>query len=120
VVRLDEGATKMGYATYLGGNGESTARTVVAGTKGWVVVSGTSWSKDFPATPELVTENSGGEGDVFTLILDRDRGNIVCAARLGGSGEDRDGGAAIVADGSILIAGSTLSGGVMLPAGTLG
>jgi hypothetical protein len=120
VMRLDEGATIVGYATYLGGGGESTARTVVAGTDGRVVVSGTSWSKDFPATPQLVTDGSGGSGDMFTLVLDRDRGNIVCAARLGGAGEDRAGGAVIVPGGWVLIAGSTQSDDLASRAGVGG
>jgi hypothetical protein len=108
LVRLDHGATQLGYATYLGGNGEAIARSLRVDKNGRVIVSGTSWSDDFPATPELAREGPGGAGDVFALVFDGDRGNVVCAARLGDRIEDRDGGIAMMADGSILIAGSTL------------
>jgi len=88
VVRLDAGATKIGYATYLGGSGESSARTVVA-DKDRVVVSG------------------AGGGNLLTIVLDRVRGSLVCTAPAMGSAQDRPGGAVFVSDGSVMIAGST-------------
>jgi len=88
VVRLDQGATKLGYGTYLSGNGESSARTVVA-EKDRVVVSGAA------------------DGKILTLVMDRARGSVVCSAPPMGSAQDRPGGAVFQADGSVLIAGST-------------
>jgi hypothetical protein len=109
VVRLDQKATRMGYASYLGGSGESSASTIVADGPAWVLVSGTSQSTDFPPEASLVSGRNGGAGSIFAVVLDRDRGTAVCAARVGENAEDRAGGVAIMGDGAIAIAGWTPS-----------
>lgn len=114
VMRLDERGTKTGYASYLGGTGQSTARAVATGS-GWAAILGTTSSRDFPAAAGLATAGPGGAGDIFAVVLDRARGTSICAARLGGSKDERAGGAAILPGGVVMIAGTTESSDLASP-----
>ncbi len=51
VARLDPSATSLHYATYLGGSWTEDLRGMDLSPAGDVVVSGSTWSPDFPITP---------------------------------------------------------------------
>lgn len=106
VIRLDQGASRLGYRLSASGIGESTIRGVVS-VRDSVAVSGQTDSTDFP--DDAVVAGKGGGGDIFALVLNERQGTAVCSLRLGGSGEERAGGVAILSNGAILTAGWTES-----------
>ena len=89
VARFDSDG-RLGWATYLGGDGYDSADTVAIDEARNVYVAGTTGSSDFPVTPDAfdATFNSEPyEDDVFLAKFDAD-GRLTYSTFLGGSGED--------------------------------
>jgi hypothetical protein len=108
VLRLDSGGTKVGYASYAGGNGSSTASWIAAGG-GLVAVGGATSAVEFPSHVKIQRLGPGGADDVYALVLSSKDGGYLCGARIGGSAPERSAAGAILPDGSIAAGGSTSS-----------
>jgi hypothetical protein len=107
-LRLDPGGTKVGYASYTGGDGNSTASWIAAGG-GLVAVGGTTSAVEFPSHLKTQRLGPGGADDVYALVLGSQDDGYVCGARIGGSASERSATGAILPDGSIVAGGSTSS-----------
>ncbi len=72
VARLDPTGTSLLYSTYLGGSGSSTelVSDVALGSTGGVVVTGLTWSTDFPTTAGAWSTVASGSGEGFVTRLD--------------------------------------------------
>ena len=66
---LDADASRLLYATYLGGNGDDLIRSLALGPEGEVYLVGSTSSDDFPVTDGAVQKAQGGKGDAFILKL---------------------------------------------------
>lgn len=71
LVQLSPDGTQLHYSTYLGGSDVDQARGVAVDTRGDVVLTGSTYSTDFPITPLAFdpTYNGGGDGFVVKLRL---------------------------------------------------
>jgi hypothetical protein len=63
-------ASRLLYATYLGGNGDDLIRSLALGPRGEVFLVGSTSSDDFPVTDGALQKNHAGKGDAFVLKLE--------------------------------------------------
>ncbi|RMD96418.1 MAG: hypothetical protein D6812_17145 [Deltaproteobacteria bacterium] len=97
------------YATLLGGEGRETAFDLTIDRWGGVYLTGMTDSPDFPVARPLQEALAGGQ-DVFVTILSPTLSALRFSTFLGG-GEDETGiGIVTAEDGTLLLAGYTLSG----------
>ncbi len=97
------------YATFLGGEGRETAFDLTIDRWGGVSLTGMTDSPDFPVACPLQESLAGGQ-DVFVAILSPTLSTLRFSTFLGG-GEDEAGiGIVTAEDGTLLLAGDTLSG----------
>ena len=66
---LSPDGSKLVYATFLGGSGDDLIRSVALGPNGEVYLVGSTSSRDFPVTPNVVQAELGGSADAFVVKL---------------------------------------------------
>lgn len=66
---LSPDASKLLYATYLGGSGDEMIRSLALGPQGEVYLVGSTSSDDFPVTPNALQARHRGKGDAFVVKL---------------------------------------------------
>lgn len=66
---LSPDGSKVLYATYLGGSGDETIRSITFGTRGEVYLVGNTASPDFPTTEGTLQAIHGGDHDAFVVKL---------------------------------------------------
>jgi len=113
VVKFDAEGKRL-WATYLGGSGYDYGQGIATDGIGNVLITGYTYSTDFPVTLGAFQTSQAGFGDVFVAKLDA-AGKQIWATYYGGSGRDNYSGvvegAGIATDGSnnVVIAGYTSS-----------
>ncbi|MEX1309597.1 MAG: DUF11 domain-containing protein [Candidatus Sulfomarinibacteraceae bacterium] len=97
-------------STFLGGSGGESSYRSVRDADGNIYVANTTTSTDFPTTPGVHGPTFfGGSHDIFVAKLTPDLTTLLAATYVGGSDAESYAGLAITSDGSILVAGGTLS-----------
>ncbi len=97
------------WSTFLGGSDGDEASSVVVDAAGNPVVTGVTWSSDFPTTPGTYDATHNGNSDVFVAKLSSSGDRLLWGTFLGGS--NVEGGFSIVLDGSgnPVLTGETVS-----------
>jgi len=108
VARFDSALTTLLQATYLGDSvGSGIA---VHPTSGEVLITGSTWSTDFPGTAGGAQPTLGGGHDGFVARLDPTLTTLIQSTYLGGSGADSGTAIAIHrTSGEVLVTGNTTS-----------
>jgi hypothetical protein len=70
VTKLDASVSTLLYSTFLGGSDYEQAERLVLDAAGHAVVSGLTYSSDFPTTTGAYDRTYNGGGDVFVVKLD--------------------------------------------------
>lgn len=101
------------YSTYLGGSGNDHANGIAVDAQGQAVVTGGTFSTDFPVVGALQSSNHGGE-DAFVTRLYAGGNGLSFSTYLGGSGgtavdEEQATAVALDASGNVYVAGVTPS-----------
>jgi hypothetical protein len=96
------------YSTVLGGHRYDAGRAVAVDVDRNVYITGTTGSRDFPATPDSFAPSAPRAGDAFLAKLDR-FGWLVYCTYLGGSGVDHGLGIAVDGQGCAYVTGATNS-----------
>ena len=112
VTCLNAGGTALVYSTYLGGNGDDQAGSVVLDSAGNAYIAGSASSIDFPVTPgafQMANKAIPGHSTVFVAKLNSSGSSLVYATYLGGSTSDTGGPIAVDGDGNAYVAGTTNS-----------
>ncbi|HUF54875.1 MAG TPA: SBBP repeat-containing protein [Dehalococcoidia bacterium] len=108
---MPDGSALM-YSTYLGGSGGALSDQgygIAADDAGNAYVTGyTNSSTDFPITNGAYQGAYGGNTDAFVTKYDAD-GDMVYSTFLGGSNVDEGAGIEVGSDGSVYVAGRTVS-----------
>lgn len=109
LVKLDQAASILEYATFLGGISEDRGVGIAVDDSGYAYVTGYTLSTGFPTTAGVFDREHNGLQDVFVTKLNPLGSALEYATLLGGSADDR--GAAIVVDDSshVYITGRTKS-----------
>ncbi len=113
VMKLNAAGSNLLYSTLLGGSYGDLARQVGIDPLGQIVVTGTSWSSDFPLVDEIEGYNADPSGvpwsDVTIVRISPDGSNLVFSTYLGGTNSDPERAATLAPDGSIYVTGGTES-----------
>ncbi|MCG8454723.1 MAG: hypothetical protein MI919_00470 [Holophagales bacterium] len=108
VVLIENDASGVLSATYLGGSGTELYSDLALEADGIVWVVGETWSEDFPTSDDAFQPDAGGVGDAFVVSLDMDLSGddqLVYGTYYGGSGEEEGHGVAVSESGDVLLAG---------------
>lgn len=101
------------YDTYFGGSDLDEVQKIAVDASGKLLVTGYTFSQDFPVTPDAVQPMPAGNGDAFVALVDPlnlDRlAFLTYSTYLGGSDGDVTYDVASDTDGNIYVAGYTLS-----------
>src|SRR3990170_8628839 len=109
VVKLTPDGSTLAYATFLGGAGDDYAYKVAVDAAGNAVVTGGTYSADFPVTPGAFQPALRGGQDSYVTKLKPAGNALVYSTFLGGSSADQGGAVAIDPSGAAIVAGSTYS-----------
>jgi len=119
VAKVDLDRNELLFATYLGGSERDLARTVVVDNAGDIYVSGSTNSRNFPATASDVGRSLTGTavlneyglpvGDAFVCKLDASGSRLLFSTYVGGSGTEKAGWLAVDLSHNVYQAGLTSS-----------
>lgn len=107
VSKLSADGSTLLFSTFLGGSDIELGNAVALDDSGAVVVTGTTYSNDFPTTTGAYDTTLDGDRDAFVAKLSADASTLIYGTYLGGT--DRDYGHDLGADasGAVVVAGET-------------
>ncbi|WP_371806186.1 hypothetical protein [Candidatus Lokiarchaeum ossiferum] len=105
---LNVSARKIEFCTYFGGDGGDFGYGIAFSTDDELVVSGNTYSSNFPMKNAKDSTNNG-EFDVFLSIFSANLYGLKYSSYYGGNGSDQISGLKITKDNLIIIYGSTTS-----------
>lgn len=105
VTRFAAGGSSLLYSTYLGGDDADYAYGLALMATGNVVITGETYSGDFPVMNPIHSNQSGT--DAFVTTLSNDGQALVGSTYLGGSGDDKGFDVAVDANDDVYVTGST-------------
>lgn len=105
------------YGTYLGGNDTEYGYGIAVDADGNALVTGLTFSTNFPRVRPLQNSFGGGDGDAFITTLKASGSELDSSTYLGGSGRDVGYGAAVDRTGNAYIVGETNSANFPLKGG---
>jgi hypothetical protein len=108
VAKVNAAGTGLAYATFLGGSGNDTGRSIAVDSAGGVYVTGDTASANFPLANPIQAGLAGGS-DAFVTEINPAGTGFVFSTYLGGSGNDLGRGIAVDGAGNAYIAGETAS-----------
>jgi len=110
LTRLDGTVSSLRASTYLGGTDSDKGYSLALDKEGNVLVTGGTWSSDFPATPGAYDISfNGGHSDVFVSRFKSDLTGLFASTFLGGTKDDVAKYLAVDASGSVFVTGDTWS-----------
>lgn len=88
VTKLNPQGTSLVYSTYLGGSGNDVGHDIKVIVDGTVIVTGSTYSEDFPVTEEIYQRELDKGADIFITKLSNDGSELIFSTYLGGDGVD--------------------------------
>ena len=85
---LKDDGSDLSYCSYLGGEGQDTGYMIRRNGTGHILLTGYTYSSDFPTTPDAYSNTEKGFGDVFLTILAPERDKLSYSSVFGGSESD--------------------------------
>lgn len=109
VARISPDLSTLEASTFLGGKGLDYSSGLTLSPDGFVYLTGTTDSENFPVVGGPINSGPGGNYDVFVTRMSAGLETVSSSARIGGS--DYDTGAAVVVNqqGKVFVAGRTRS-----------
>lgn len=118
ITEIASAGNTLTFSTFLGGSlRETTEGGLTIAQDGSILITGYTFSPDFPSTPGAYDTTCGTDGacngagnyDAFVTAFSSDGTALTWSTFLGGSNDDSAGALAIGSSGSIFVAGTTLS-----------
>ncbi|MGY5853417.1 MAG: SBBP repeat-containing protein [Candidatus Thorarchaeota archaeon] len=114
VLAQDEMTVELDFATYIGGKQSDDVVDVAIDSYGYIYITGTTGSTDFPTTEDAFdrSHNGGFEldpMDCFVMKLSPDGQEIIYSTFIGGAGDDIARELAVDALGNVYLCGETYS-----------
>lgn len=97
------------YSTYIGGKSRDVINNCTFMNNGYIVLTGTTWSDDFPTSKDCYDNILDGNTDAFLTILSPDAERILYSSFFGGSNADAFLAVQIDPDNNIILSGYTSS-----------
>lgn len=111
VTKISADGTRLMASTFLGGRYGESVEGVALDSNGNVLITGATFSDDFPVTDGAVQPRFGGSADAFVVKLSTDLTRILYATYIGGEGSDVCRALAIDSAGMVIIGGAARSSG---------
>ena len=109
VVKLNPTGTALEYASYIGGRGDDSARSIAVDNDGNIWLAGDTTSDDFPTTTNAYCRQNKGGTDAFFLKINPRGGPLLYSSLVGGSKSDSAAAIAVHPSGLLVLAGRTES-----------
>jgi hypothetical protein len=109
VAKLDASGSTLLFSTFLGGSGLEGSYQIDLDAAGMIVVSGGSFSPNFPTTPGAYDTIHNGGYDAFVAKLDASGSTLLYSTFLGGSSDDSAFALDLDAAGAAVVGGRTTS-----------
>ncbi|MCB0202557.1 MAG: hypothetical protein KDI03_21000, partial [Anaerolineae bacterium] len=109
VAKLNAAGSELDYATFLGGSDDEEGHAVAVDGTGRAIVTGYTYSSDFPTTPGAFDTSYNGGYDAFVARLNAAGSALDYATFLGGSGSDCGNAVAVDEAGRATVTGWTTS-----------
>lgn len=109
VARVSADLSTLEASTFLGGKGLDYGSGLALSQDGFVYLTGTANSADFPVTGSLSNPGSGGDYDVFVVRMTSGLDTIDSSVLFGGSDYDTGTAVAVNQQGKVFVAGRTKS-----------
>ena len=112
VAKLNASGAALSYSTYLGGVGNDNAFAITYGVGGWVYLTGSTASPNFPTTANVVQGVLSGNSDAFIAKLNTSLAgpsSLIYSTYLGGSNVDWGFGLSTDLAGNAYVTGATHS-----------
>ena len=106
VQKIEPGTFNLVYSVLIGGSRDEIATGIAVDTQGNAYVTGQTNSNDFPLSPR---SSNRSDWDVFVFELNPVGTALLSSRVIGGSGDDYSNAIALGLDGSVTIAGKTVS-----------
>ncbi len=113
------GLSALLYSSFLGGNDEDAATSLVLDPSGNIILSGYTLSKNFPVSSNAYQTKYGGNTDAFVTILNTVKGELVYSTYFGGDEPDAPMDLKEDSTGALYISGYTESAGLPSTSGAL-
>jgi hypothetical protein len=107
VTKLNAAGSALLYSTYLGGNDVEVGQGIAVDPAGEAVVTGYTYSLDFPTTPLAHNASPNGGPDVFVTKVNASGGTLVYSTYLGSNGSEFGLDVAIDTAGAAYVTGFT-------------
>ncbi|MCK4614640.1 MAG: hypothetical protein KAU14_07545, partial [Thermoplasmata archaeon] len=107
--KLNSDGSSLVYSTFVGGGNYDCAYGIALDSHGCAVVTGITWSSDFPTTEGCYDDSYNGNNDVFVFKLSSDGSSLVYSTYVGGGDYDYGYGIALDSQGCAVGTGFTRS-----------
>ncbi|MEJ2615086.1 MAG: SBBP repeat-containing protein, partial [Ignavibacteriaceae bacterium] len=109
ITKFDPTGKNLIYSTYLGGSLNDVAGAIGVDAEGYVVVTGQTFSKNFPVRSAVQSSlaDSSNDGDVFVTRINPMGNDIVYSTYLGSWDKDESNDLYVSADGNAYVTGNT-------------
>ncbi|MDJ0837573.1 MAG: SBBP repeat-containing protein [Acidobacteriota bacterium] len=109
ITRLNADGSGLIESTYLGGSGDEEPTDITLDGQGRLIITGHTFSADFPTTKGAADTTYGGSGDGFVTRLSSDGLALSYSTYLGGSDEEIAGALDVNDAGEVFLVGTTYS-----------
>jgi len=119
VVKFNEDLSRLLYSTFLGGGRWDFAEAIILDGSDGVVVSGYTYSNNFPTTEDAIDNSINGDADAFIARLSGNGNDLLYGSYCGGGDRDKAFGIASDESRGVIIAGETRSNNFPVTEGAL-
>lgn len=109
VTKLDTAGSSLLWSTFLGGSNTDAGEVLMLDPLGNPVVTGSTYSSDFPTIPGGYDESHNGNYDVFVAKLDTAGSSLLWSTFLGGGSSDNGYALSLDYSGNPVVTGTTYS-----------
>ena len=109
ISRVSGDGSRLIASTYLGGSAGDGAEGIWLDPTGNIVVSGTTYSANFPVTANIAQAGNGNRGDMALVKMSPDLSRLIFGVRFGGSQEDWGRAVHVDAAGNVYLGGEMQS-----------
>jgi uncharacterized protein (TIGR03437 family) len=117
VTKVNPAGSSLVYSTFLGGSGSDIPYGIALDSKGYVYLTGITYSTDFPTTPGALSASLSGASDGFVSQLNDTGASLLYSTYLGGAGTAEGDMIALDSNGGAYITGITSSSNFPVSAG---
>ena len=103
----EEGSDSLAYSTFVGGSDWEQGAAITVDDQGRALITGLTWSSDYPVTPNAYQRSLMGRGDLMVFKIDALGAMMVASTYLGGNGYETGTGIALDSQDNVYLTGNS-------------